>query len=193
MSGMISERSANRGSCAQSCRKDYLLTDNATGDTLDRGFLISARDLAAHDMLPDLADIGIGTVKIEGRKKKPEYVAVAVDAYRGFLDKVAEGSREPAPPKRRSSRSSRSTVAVSRPACTSDVGGKHYVTRTQPDNRGTELGAVVGWERGELVIEVSEPVKPGDGLGLRTAARFTAPEHRLHRGRCSHDRERGTD
>ena len=47
MSGMISERSANRGSCAQSCRKDYVLTDTATGDELDRGYLISARDLGA--------------------------------------------------------------------------------------------------------------------------------------------------
>src|SRR5574340_51101 len=48
MSGMISERSANRGSCAQSCRKDYTLTDEGTGAVLDRGYLISARDLAAH-------------------------------------------------------------------------------------------------------------------------------------------------
>ncbi len=47
MSGMISERSANRGSCAQSCRKDYVLTDAATGQELDRGFLISAKDLGA--------------------------------------------------------------------------------------------------------------------------------------------------
>src|SRR5690606_29681755 len=47
MSGMISERSANRGACAQSCRKDYVLTDVATGAELDRGYLISAKDLAA--------------------------------------------------------------------------------------------------------------------------------------------------
>ena len=46
MSGMISERSANRGSCAQSCRKDYVLTDEQTGIELDRGYLISAKDLA---------------------------------------------------------------------------------------------------------------------------------------------------
>jgi len=51
MSGMISERSANRGSCAQSCRKDYVLTDSTTGAELDRGYLISAKDLAAHDQL----------------------------------------------------------------------------------------------------------------------------------------------
>ena len=165
MSGMISERSANRGSCAQSCRKDYLLTDNATGDTLDRGFLISARDLAAHDVLPDLAEIGIGTVKIEGRKKKAEYVAVAVDAYRGFLDKVADGSTAPA-----SAEDVQPLVQIYSRGFTTGMylgrGGKHYVTRTQPDNRGTELGVVTGWERGELVIEVNEAVQSGDGLGF---------------------------
>src|SRR5215217_5307231 len=47
MSGMISERSANRGSCAQSCRKDYQLTDVASSAELDRGYLISAKDLGA--------------------------------------------------------------------------------------------------------------------------------------------------
>jgi putative protease len=165
MSGMISERSANRGSCAQSCRKDYVLTDVSSGDTLDRGFLISARDLAAHDILPDLAEIGIGTVKIEGRKKKPEYVGVAVDAYRGFLDRVSEGRASPAKPEE-----IQPLVQIYSRGFTSGMylgrGGRYYVTRTQPDNRGTELGAVVGWERSEVVVEVSEPVRVGDGLGF---------------------------
>lgn len=84
MSGMISERSANRGSCAQSCRKDYALTDEATGVELDRGFLISAKDLAAHDHLEQIAELGIGCLKVEGRKKKPEYVATVTRAYRGW-------------------------------------------------------------------------------------------------------------
>ncbi|MCX5760312.1 MAG: U32 family peptidase, partial [Gemmatimonadetes bacterium] len=72
MSGMISERSANRGSCAQSCRKDYVLTDAATGQELDRGYLISAKDLGAYEHLAAIAEAGVGCVKIEGRKKKPE-------------------------------------------------------------------------------------------------------------------------
>jgi putative protease len=165
MSGMISERSANRGSCAQSCRKDYLLTDDVSGDTLDRGFLISAKDLAAHEVLPDLADIGIECVKIEGRKKKPEYVAVAVDAYRGFLDRVANGSSAPA-----SGDDVQPLVQIYSRGFTTGMytgrGGREYVTRTQPDNRGAELGMVVGWERGELLIEVKESVRVGDGLGF---------------------------
>ena len=90
MSGMISERSANRGSCAQSCRKDYVLADAATGGgaELDRGYLISARDLGAWEHLADIADAGIHTLKVEGRKKKPEYVATVTHGYREFLDRL---------------------------------------------------------------------------------------------------------
>src|SRR5256885_4784555 len=92
MSGMISERSANRGSCAQSCRKDYVLADATTGAELDRGYLISARDLAAYDHLGALADIGVGCLKIEGRKKKPEYVATVTKSYRDWLDRLGRGA-----------------------------------------------------------------------------------------------------
>ncbi|MGH7634519.1 MAG: peptidase U32 family protein, partial [Gemmatimonadaceae bacterium] len=82
MSGMISERSANRGSCAQSCRKDYTLRDAESGATLDAGYLISARDLAADVHLGEIAGAGVHTLKIEGRKKKPEYVATVTRSYR---------------------------------------------------------------------------------------------------------------
>src|SRR5512147_762017 len=70
MSGLISERSANRGSCAQSCRKDYELRDARTGEELDRGYLISAKDLGAWDHLAEIAAAGVGCLKVEGRKKK---------------------------------------------------------------------------------------------------------------------------
>src|SRR3990172_6381480 len=68
MSGMISERSANRGACAQSCRKDYVLTDALAHTVLDRGYLISAKDLGAWEHLADIAAAGIGCLKVEGRK-----------------------------------------------------------------------------------------------------------------------------
>src|SRR5262245_54388769 len=98
MSGMISERSANRGSCAQSCRKDYVLADTATGEELDRGYLISARDLGAWEHLADIADAGIHTLKVEGRKKEPEYVATVTHSYREFLDHLGVWPWETPPP-----------------------------------------------------------------------------------------------
>src|SRR5678815_5800330 len=95
MSGMISERSANRGSCAQSCRKDYVLTDAASREELDRGYLISAKDLGAYDHLAEIADAGIGCLKVEGRKKRAEYVATVTKSYRDFLDRVEQGDTTP--------------------------------------------------------------------------------------------------
>jgi putative protease len=165
MSGMISERSANRGSCAQSCRKDYVLADAATGAELDRGYLISAKDLGAWEHLADFADAGIHTLKVEGRKKKPEYVATVTHSYREFLDRLAAGDSRPPTPAE-----VQPLVQIFSRGFTGGMyggrAGRDYVTRTQPDNRGAVLGQVIGRERDELIVLVSQPIERGDGLGF---------------------------
>jgi U32 family peptidase len=165
MSGMISERSANRGSCAQSCRKDYVLTDLDSGQELDRGYLISAKDLGAYDHLAEIAEAGVQCLKIEGRKKKPEYVATVTKGYRQWLDRVEQGTF--APP---TFEETRPLVQIFSRGFTGGMyggrAGRDYVTRTQPDNRGLELGVVVGYERGELLVDVTAPISVGDGLGF---------------------------
>jgi putative protease len=169
MSGMISERSANRGSCAQSCRKDYVLTDVATGAELDRGYLISTKDLAAYEHLGELADAGVGCLKIEGRKKKPEYVATVTREYKDFLTGVARGDRMPS-----SDVEVPALVQIFSRGFTGGMyggrAGRAYITRDQPDNRGRELGVVVGFERGELLVDVRDPIMPRDGLGFEPPA-----------------------
>src|SRR5213596_2500613 len=139
MSGMISERSANRGSCAQSCRKDYVLTDLDTHQELDRGYLISAKDLAATDHLADIADAGIGCLKVEGRKKRPEYVATVTSGYRSFLDRLADGERTPPP-----DADMEPLIQIYSRGNTGGMyggrQGRDYITRQHPDNRGRELG-----------------------------------------------------
>ena len=166
MSGMISERSANRGSCAQSCRKDYTLTDEGTGATLDSGYLISAKDLAAHDHLEAIARLGIGCLKVEGRKKKPEYVATVTHAYREWLDAIARGETGVLP----SADDVEPLVQIFSRGNTGGMyggrAGRDYITRTQPDNRGVTLGKVVARDGGDLVVEVRRPLAVGDGLGF---------------------------
>ena len=165
MSGMISERSANRGSCAQSCRKDYVLSDAATAAELDRGYLISAKDLGAYDHLGELAAAGVGCLKVEGRKKKPEYVATVTRGYRDFLDRVARGESAPPP-----ADDVQPLVQIFSRGFTGGMyggrAGRDYITRTHPDNRGVVLGTVVASEGGELIVEVAHPVEVGDGLGF---------------------------
>lgn len=169
MSGMISERSANRGSCAQSCRKDYVLRDAASGDELDRGYLISAKDLGAWEHLAQIADAGVGCLKIEGRKKKPEFVATVTKGYREFLQRVEQGTfseptfEEVQPLVQIFSRGFTGGMYGGRE-------GREYITRTQPDNRGLELGTVVGFEKGEVIVEVRAPIAERDGLGFEPPA-----------------------
>ena len=169
MSGMISERSANRGSCAQSCRKDYVLTDANTGSELDRGFLISAKDLAAHDQLASLAEAGISCLKVEGRKKKPEYVATVTQGYRTFLDRLEQG--EVAPP---SFEEVEPLVQIFSRGFTPGMhvgrAGRGYITRTHPDNHGVAIGVVTGRDGADLLIDVTSPVAVGDGLGFEPPA-----------------------
>ena len=165
MSGMISERSANRGSCAQSCRKDYVLTDTETDAELDRGYLISARDLGAWEHLAEIADAGIGCLKIEGRKKKPEYVATVTHGYRDFLDRLEQGEWRPP-----TADETQPLVQIFSRGFTGGMyggrAGREYVTRNQPDNRGFELGHLTGVDGSELVVTVTHPIAVGDGLGF---------------------------
>jgi len=173
MSGMISERSANRGSCAQSCRKDYTLRDTVSGETLDTGYLISARDLGAYDSLTDLAAAGVGCLKVEGRKKKPEYVAVVTKNYREALDKVADGVNAALP----AEHVQELVQIFSRgftPGMYTGRAGRDYVTRSHPDNRGAELGVVLGTEGPEVIVEVSLPLVVGDGVGFEPPDGFGA-------------------
>ena len=103
----LQHRSANRGQCAQSCRLPYdLIVDGRHQTALRRTdgpqlnaktsaddqlkYLLSPRDLAAYDLLPELLAAGVSCFKIEGRMKGPEYVANVVDKYRRALDAAIE-------------------------------------------------------------------------------------------------------
>jgi U32 family peptidase len=180
MSGMISERSANRGSCAQSCRKDYTLSDTATGAVLDRGYLISAKDLAAHDHLGELAAAGVACLKVEGRKKRPEYVATVTYAYRTFLDRLAAGDSTPV----HAGEVEPLVQIFSRGFTPGLIGagempGRAYITREHPDHRGVEIGIVAGTVGGETLIDFSadagtDRLAIGDGLAFEPPAGVVA-------------------
>lgn len=85
-SSLIGGRSGNRGKCAQGCRLPYTLLENES--SLDKGYLLSPKDLCSLDILPELINTGIDSLKIEGRMKTPEYVATVTRIYRKYIDKI---------------------------------------------------------------------------------------------------------
>ncbi len=82
-------RSANRGQCAQACRLPYqMLVDGEPRDLGDKAYLLSPLDLDARHLVGDLSDLGVVSLKIEGRLKGAEYVASTVEAYRSACRRV---------------------------------------------------------------------------------------------------------
>ena len=98
LSAYLTGRSGNRGECAQPCRWQYaVMEEKRPGvympvDEDERGtYLFSAKDLCLMPILPELAEAGVSSLKIEGRMKTEYYVATVTGAYRRALDLLAQG------------------------------------------------------------------------------------------------------
>jgi putative protease len=87
MSSFIGARSGNRGMCAQPCRLPWRYS--ADGEAFGKeSYLLSPKDLMGLSALPELKKAGVKSLKIEGRMKSPEYVAVVTGLYRKYLDRL---------------------------------------------------------------------------------------------------------
>lgn len=94
-SSMLGGRSGNRGRCAQPCRLPYELRDGER--VLSRrkeAYLLSPRDMCTIELLPEILEAGVCSLKIEGRMKRPEYTAGVVRIYRKYLDRYLERGKE---------------------------------------------------------------------------------------------------
>ena len=168
MSSLIGGRSGNRGRCAQPCRLPYKLTDKNGNDMLagtDAGqYLLSPKDMNTLEILPQLIEAGVTSYKIEGRMKRPEYVAVVVDAYRRAIDSYLAGNynvpeKDLANIEQIFNRDFTTAYMVSRP-------GRTMMSDRRPNNRGVMVGRVVKLFKGEnkAAVKLEKKVSLGDGL-----------------------------
>jgi putative protease len=86
--------SANRGACKQNCRHPYLVIDKETGMELeiDNEYIMSPKDLMTVDFLDRIKDAGVSILKIEGRARSADYVAVTTRVYREAIDALHDGT-----------------------------------------------------------------------------------------------------
>ncbi|KOA20256.1 putative protease YdcP precursor [Clostridium homopropionicum DSM 5847] len=85
MSSIIGGRSGNRGRCAQPCRLPYEII-NKENNEIKKGYIMSPKDICTLENIEDIIDSGTSSLKIEGRMKRPEYVAGVVSTYRKAID-----------------------------------------------------------------------------------------------------------
>lgn len=163
----IGGRSANRGACAQACRLPYeLVVDGVLQDLGDKAYLLSPEDLEASALVPRLVELGVASLKIEGRLKGPEYVAATTKLYRAAaLAAVGEGPSI--------ERGQRETAVQmysrgSGPGFFAGVDHQRLVEGRACDHRGLPVGECLGTSRvrGRLHLEVllQGPIARGDGV-----------------------------
>ena len=92
LSNYFSNRDANRGGCAQSCRWQYDMYEDGhkINQESDIPFTMSSKDMALIDHIPSLIEMGVDSLKIEGRMKSLHYIATVVSTYRKLIDTYCE-------------------------------------------------------------------------------------------------------
>ena len=154
-------RSANRGQCAQACRLPYqLVVDGETRELGEVAYLLSPKDLVGLDAVPALAEVGVTSLKIEGRLKGPAYVATAVAQYRHAVDPAFEPAVDV--PLDRASLE----IAYSRGVSHGFLGGVDHQTLVEgrfPRHRGLALGRVTLIEGDELEVVPDPAQRPITG------------------------------
>jgi len=159
-------RSANRGQCAQSCRLPYdLVVDDQTRDLGEVRYLLSPKDLAGVRAVPELMDIGVHSLKIEGRLKGPQYVTTTVQGYRRWVDGIMAGKPDE---RRLASDLADMALTYSRGFSNGFLAGSDHQTLVEgrfPKHRGLYLGRVRSVSGKEVVVTPDERPWTG-GLGL---------------------------
>ena len=180
MSSMIGGRSGNRGRCAQPCRLPYTLVDEKGQDVLgDKAgsYLLSPRDLSTIDVIPDLIEAGVSSLKIEGRMKRPEYVATVVRTYREAIDTYYAGKGYVVTQEERDdlaqifNRDFTTAYLEGRP-------GKAMMSDRRPNNRGLLIGRVTAydWDARIVTVKLSGRLGLGDQVDfwVKVGGRVTA-------------------
>ena len=182
MSSMIGGRSGNRGRCAQPCRLPYTLVDEKDNDMLGDSagkYLLSPRDMNTINLLPELLAAGVTSLKIEGRMKRPEYVAVAVGCYRRAVDSFLSGDF--AVPEEDSRALAQIFNRDFTTAYLEKKQGRNMMSDKRPNNRGLMLGRVQEYhplteDSGLAVLRLSDGISAGDQVDfwVKVGGRVTA-------------------
>ncbi len=161
-SSMVGERSGNRGRCAQPCRLTYTYRGR-------QGAWLSPRDVCLRDDLPALAEAGVCSVKLEGRLKRPEYVAVVAGSYRRAIDALDVGRFRPADAEEKRQLLQifqRGGLMRGYAMGAEDAG---VICPERVNHGGVPVGEITGVRGGLAQARMTMTLHNGDGLQLRTA------------------------
>lgn len=167
MSSMIGGRSGNRGTCAQTCRMPFSIERSRDRKQLEASgeYLLSPKDLNTLEDIGRLIDMGVKSFKIEGRMKKPEYVATVVSKYRKAIDSYIAGSGETASAEDNHELAQMFNRGFTKGLLGGDF-GESFISIEKPSNRGIYLGEALSVQGRNVTVKLETDVALQDGLGI---------------------------
>ena len=160
MSYLIGGRSGNRGTCAQPCRQPYsLIIDN---ELKESGYLLSTKDLNTLDYVSKLVDMGIDSLKIEGRMKRKEYVYLVTSLYRKAIDKKNITESDIKDLKKVFNREFTKGFL-------NHEDNNNFTNTFRPNHIGVEIGKVVNINKDIVSIKLTDSVSKLDGIRILTS------------------------
>ena len=169
MSSMIGNRSGNRGRCAQPCRQKYTMIDISTGEEIHNNgdYLLSTKDLNTIEEIDKIIDTGVLSLKIEGRMKKPEYVATVIKSYRYAIDEYETTKKVNISDETMEDLYTIFNRKFTKGLILGEV-GEEVMNSNVPNNQGLYVGKVVDYNKKakRLKIKLEGTLKKGDGINL---------------------------
>ena len=169
MSSMLGNRSGNRGRCAQPCRQKYELIDVHTGEVINNNgdYLLSQRDLSTIEEIDKIMDAGVHSLKIEGRMKKPEYVATVVGSYNDAVKQYQTSKQLKISDETINDLHVIFNRKFTKGLILGEV-GKDVMNAEIPNNQGLYIGKVLDYNKKakRLKIILENTLKKGDGINL---------------------------
>lgn len=169
MSSMIGNRSGNRGRCAQPCRQKYTMIDISTGEEIHSNgeYLLSTKDLNTIEDVDKIIETGVLSLKIEGRMKKPEYVATVINSYRNAIDEYQSTKKVNISTETMEDLYTIFNRKFTKGLILGEV-GEDVMNSNVPNNQGLYVGKVVDYNKKakRLKIKLEGTLKKGDGINL---------------------------
>lgn len=157
-------RSGNRGSCAQCCRMPYDLIQNDKKVNHDQ-YLLSTKDLCTIQEIGKLIEIGVDSLKIEGRMKRPEYVYIVTKLYRMAIDQYIENKKVLL-----SNQDFQKLLKIFNRKFTKGFlfheSNDTFTNSYRPNHMGIKIGKVISKEKKFVSIQLEEDIHQEDGIRI---------------------------
>ena len=161
LSSVIGNRSANKGICAQPCRMKYSLFDFKNNEILKEKYLLSKKDIYGLEYINKLKEIGVSSLKIEGRNKSAEYVLGVTKTYRKYIDSKKEVNlNDKYVLKQLFNRDGLSDGYLS------GVKYKDSISLASPKNKGIYIGEVISTYKKYVKIKLEQDISMHDGIEI---------------------------